>query len=218
MQRAINGFLPNGTIINGVCYIVYTPTVSVPKPQTRPVGDSVVGGAALVTGDRWYDPASGIETFYNGLSWLDVNPIFRQGLANTPITATNSLLDASILIPPLTIYTGIFIETWSLLFTCGASTFTDGVTDWLFDVGIRGINPASGANIAILASGFKLSSRFSSVVNSATNTLEVTVNTPVPKAENTVNHPAVFRFGVVSVGTPTALTPARFGVRMRGYI
>lgn len=51
--------LPNGVLINGVCYINQTT-----KPTTRP--DS----SALVVGDRWLSPSTNIDAFWNGTYWL----------------------------------------------------------------------------------------------------------------------------------------------------
>jgi len=59
MQKTLNGFIPNGALINGVANF-YTST----KPTIR------VDGSALVIGDRWVNSSTGVEGFYNGTYWL----------------------------------------------------------------------------------------------------------------------------------------------------
>lgn len=60
MQRALNGFLLNGTRINGVAQIVQSTT-----PSFNPLD-----GSALVLRDRWYNTSNGTSWFWNGTYWL----------------------------------------------------------------------------------------------------------------------------------------------------
>lgn len=59
MQRALNGFLTDGVLINNVANF-YSST----KPLTR------VNGSSLVVGDVWTNPSTGVEGFWNGTYWL----------------------------------------------------------------------------------------------------------------------------------------------------
>jgi hypothetical protein len=59
MQRAINGFLPDGTIFGSTAYFSRST-----KPVTR------VDGSALVVGDLWHTPNTGVRGFWNGTYWL----------------------------------------------------------------------------------------------------------------------------------------------------
>jgi hypothetical protein len=52
--------IPNGALIGGVANF-FTNT----KPTTR------VDGSALVIGDLWVNPSTGVEGFWNGTYWLD---------------------------------------------------------------------------------------------------------------------------------------------------
>lgn len=51
--------LQNGTLINGVCHINQSSV-----PATRP------DGSALVIGDKWYSPSTGVDAFWSGTEWL----------------------------------------------------------------------------------------------------------------------------------------------------
>jgi hypothetical protein len=51
--------LDNGTLINNISYINQNT-----KPNIRPDGN------ALVTGDKWYNPSTGAEWYWNGTYWL----------------------------------------------------------------------------------------------------------------------------------------------------
>jgi hypothetical protein len=53
------GTLPDGALINGVANFYRSA-----KPTTR------VDGSALVIGDRWINPVTGVEGFWNGTYWL----------------------------------------------------------------------------------------------------------------------------------------------------
>ena len=60
MQRTINGFLPDGVLINDTANF-YRST----KPLTR------VGGGALVNGDVWIDTANRNQYFFDTTNgWL----------------------------------------------------------------------------------------------------------------------------------------------------
>ena len=61
---ALSDNLPNGVIVNGVCYIN-----SDTKPTVRP---AINGGttSSLIVGDRWYNPSKGAEWYWNGTYWL----------------------------------------------------------------------------------------------------------------------------------------------------
>jgi hypothetical protein len=75
--------LANGTTINGVCYIVQST-----KPTTRP--DS----SALQVGDRWINPSTNIDGFWNGVNFLSIDRQIYQfnssGTTGTPIIVTTS--------------------------------------------------------------------------------------------------------------------------------
>jgi len=92
MQRAINGFLPDGTILNGVANFYRTS-----KPLTR------LDGSRLVTGDIWYNPTTQTEGFWDGTDWVT-----RLLLADLPrlivaVAGSNSSIQVSVPFPSGTV-------------------------------------------------------------------------------------------------------------------
>lgn len=67
------GAIPNGTIIGGTAYF----NTSV-RPTVR------IGGGALVVGDRWYNPSTGVEGSWNGTYWLgqESQPLYTEPVVN----------------------------------------------------------------------------------------------------------------------------------------
>ena len=89
MQRTLNGFLPNGTIINGVANF-YTAI----KPTTR------IDGSALQLRDRWYNIFDGASWFWNGTYWLS-NPYYytfidRPGNGRTATIAVDTVFETGV--------------------------------------------------------------------------------------------------------------------------
>jgi len=66
-----------GVIISSP-YIDLSQIVNASKPTTR------IDGSALVTGDRWYSPTTGIEATWNGTYWL--SPMQTANFINIPST------------------------------------------------------------------------------------------------------------------------------------
>jgi hypothetical protein len=82
---ALSDNLPNGVIVNGVCYIN-----SDTKPTVRP---AINGGttSSLIVGDRWYNPSKGAEWYWNGTYWLSPRIYTGQNGVNTYSSSGNYL-------------------------------------------------------------------------------------------------------------------------------
>ena len=96
MQRALSGFLPDGTLINGIANF-YRPT----KPTTR------VDGSALVANDLWRDTANNLGWTFSGAVWRSAELQSLQ-INLTAASAHNALPKA----PSLA--THVYIETYSV--------------------------------------------------------------------------------------------------------
>lgn len=70
MIYAPPSIIPNGALINDVCHIYQSI-----KPTARP------NNSALQIGDRWYNPNTGIECFWNGTYWLSSNLLNLHNLS-----------------------------------------------------------------------------------------------------------------------------------------
>lgn len=109
--------LANGAIINGFCHI-YQSTI----PTLRP------NGSALVVGDRWYNPTSYIEGYYNGTYWLSIvqtlcstiNQVTASGTSYCRINISLSSIEPNSSSP------GIFIHNIGFV----ANTSPDTTNRW----------------------------------------------------------------------------------------
>ena len=83
--ESLSGTLPDGALINATANF-YRNT----KPLTR------VDGSALVIGDRWVNPSTGTEGFWNGTYWLSLSPKFIGNGSFVSATINNSYSGAVI--------------------------------------------------------------------------------------------------------------------------
>lgn len=135
--KSLQANLPNGTLINGVSQIIYTPTIEVPRPQTRPtINGGVVGGSALVIGDRWVNPSTGVEGFWNGTYWLGERITIQSP------TASNNYTGGSCLLPRIDDETHLFVHSVSTSYYTNTATNSS-------NYGIITIKDGSLANIVV---------------------------------------------------------------------
>ena len=114
--------LPNGTRINAIEHIYQAA-----KPTTR------IDGSALVSGDRWYNPSTGIDGFWNGTYWLSLNKLLLSLPAIEGQTSNQSLLGSA------AAYTGsIFLQ--ELIHQTAVLNSTNTATNyWTLAVNVSGI-------------------------------------------------------------------------------
>ena len=111
MQRALSGFLPDGTLINGIANFYRTI-----KPLTR--GD----GSALVANDLWRDTANNLSWVFSGAVWRSAELQSLQ-INGTGTTAHNPLSLAPSLV------THVYIETYSIA-QQGASATSNNASNY----------------------------------------------------------------------------------------
>jgi hypothetical protein len=95
--------LRNGFLTNGVANF-YTAT----KPITR------VDGSALVVGDKWYNPVSGIEGFWNGTLWLSSLYLLNSTTGAGNYTSLAGILNLILPIPKSNFVDGMHIKSFAL--------------------------------------------------------------------------------------------------------
>ena len=123
MQRTINGFLPDGALINATANF-YRST----KPLTR------VGGSALVNGDVWTDTANRNQYFFDVTNgWLSPEKecFIDYGTANLTTTGGTNYLQSRL-------KALIIQEIHVKFFAASALSVTDFWTVWLTTTGASG--------------------------------------------------------------------------------
>lgn len=83
--------------------------ISGTKPTTR------VDGSALLNGDRWYNPTSGIEGFWNGTLWLSTTLYVKDSTTGASSYSTLAgILGIVLPIPKTNFVDGIHIKSFAL--------------------------------------------------------------------------------------------------------
>ena len=80
MIYAPSNIIPNGALINNVCYINQST-----KPTTRP------DGSGLVARDRWYNSANGTDFYWNGDTWYSQSKV--SYLSGTMPNVANTVIE-----------------------------------------------------------------------------------------------------------------------------
>jgi hypothetical protein len=111
----LNNPLANGTLINGVANF-YTST----KPTAR------INGSALVVGDKWYNPSTGVDGFWNGTYWLSDQQHVQTGSSpfNPPNVTQHQFAEGAF-------YPNVFIET-AVVSGAIANSPQDSTNYWTF--------------------------------------------------------------------------------------
>ena len=127
--------LPDGTLINGVANF-YRAT----KPLTR------VDGSALVIGDRWVNPSTGVEGFWNGTYWVSELKTQTASISHTYTSTVNQ--GATGIIVDNSAYDLLLISTALRFNTAGTVSGTNywilklvnilfgGVVDYTYDLNV----------------------------------------------------------------------------------
>lgn len=181
--------LLNGVLIGGVANFV-----TATKPVVR------VDGSALVIGDRWYNPSTGVDGFWNGTYWL-TNPVIKtsefgfRALGTVVRVAvrglpTNYSFEAGASQPTW------FLHRWSIGFLLGNQSTPSTnyiIFRYFFDVIGTGASGETGTDNVLYSTQNQALADNTSVYASGV------ANIAISKTHNA----ASLGFGITSVGTAT---------------
>lgn len=128
----------DGHLINGVAHFVRTTAPTLRRD-----------GSALVTGDRWYNPNTGVEGFWRGVYWLTTQTYHtadRQAAASSTDTATTPGLRY---LTPSAGSENVFVEKCWLYKTPSGSNINSGTAGayFMYQWGYHNVNTTSYAFI-----------------------------------------------------------------------
>ncbi len=113
---------------------------TLPTTRVNPSTGLPSGGADLQIGDRWYNPTTGKEGFWNGALWLSAIPFVFQGFRVLPsssiVSFTVDCLDG-----------GLFFESFN--YNIAANVFNWDASNYQ-SLSIEGLSP-NGVGITILS-------------------------------------------------------------------
>ena len=184
-------------------------TTSTTKPLTR------VGGSALVVGDKWYNPSTGAEAFWNGTYWLSSN----GGSIYGGYTFVNSG-DPFSLQPNLSgggdLFTGIFVESLNIVYSYKSVNggTTNSTNYWRLNFIFRGARNQVNNGHANYNNDFDLNSIAYPLPVANTNTY---ISIPINQFYSLQDIRATLA-QAVHVGAPTIALEASFNLVIKGVM